>query len=76
MSRNGTFEVRWWWRDRPVRVAVTERAALPAARRAVAGRLAALRTPRRSWPRCCPPPAARCRSARCCGTWWRWRSAR
>ncbi|WP_446220228.1 FAD:protein FMN transferase [Micromonospora sp. IBHARD004] len=44
MNLNGTFEVRWWWRDRPVRVAVTERTALPAARRAVAGRLAALRT--------------------------------
>ncbi|SCG74294.1 hypothetical protein [Micromonospora inositola] len=44
MSLNGTFEVRWWWRDRPVRVAVTERTALPAARRAVAGKLAALRT--------------------------------
>ncbi|WP_319460943.1 FAD:protein FMN transferase [Micromonospora sp. RTP1Z1] len=44
MSLNGTFEIRWWWWDRPVRVAVTERTALPAARHAVAGRLAALRT--------------------------------
>ncbi|WP_406044334.1 FAD:protein FMN transferase [Micromonospora sp. NBC_00898] len=44
MSLNGTFEVRWWWRGRPVRVAVTQRTVLPTARRAVAGRLAALRT--------------------------------
>ncbi|MGR6319204.1 FAD:protein FMN transferase [Micromonospora soli] len=43
MSVDGTFEVRWWWRDRPVRVAVTDRTALPAARRTVARRLAGLR---------------------------------
>ncbi|MFG2054710.1 FAD:protein FMN transferase [Micromonospora sp. NPDC048930] len=43
MGVDGTFEVRWWWRDRPVRVAVTDRTALPAARRAVARRLAGLR---------------------------------
>ncbi|MFC4147821.1 FAD:protein FMN transferase [Micromonospora mangrovi] len=44
MSMDGTFEVRWWWRERPVRVAVTERTALPAVRRVVARGLAALRT--------------------------------
>lgn len=43
MGVNGTFEVRWWWGVRPVRVAVTDRSALPAARRAVARRLAGLR---------------------------------
>ncbi|SBT39541.1 FAD:protein FMN transferase [Micromonospora auratinigra] len=43
MAVDGCFEVRWWWRDRPVRVAVTDRAVLPAARRAVARRLAGLR---------------------------------
>lgn len=43
MDRTGGFEVRWWWRDRPVRVAVTERTALPAARRMVTRSLTALR---------------------------------
>ncbi|MGW5671150.1 FAD:protein FMN transferase, partial [Micromonospora sp. NPDC003776] len=43
MGVDGTFEVRWWWRDRPVRVAVSDRTALPAARRTVARRLAGLR---------------------------------
>ncbi|MEU4371708.1 FAD:protein FMN transferase [Micromonospora chersina] len=43
MSVDGAFEVRWWSRDAAVRVAVSDRTALPAARRAVARRLAGLR---------------------------------
>lgn len=43
MNVDGFFEVRWWWRDRAVRVVVSDRTALPAARRAVARRLAGLR---------------------------------
>ncbi|MBO4206649.1 FAD:protein FMN transferase, partial [Micromonospora echinofusca] len=42
-DRLRTGEARWSYRGRPVRVAVTDRAALPAARRLVARELSALR---------------------------------